>query len=64
MRALLALLACQLPSHVEDEITERLQSLLRNWDPAVTLDVRLNATLSLLKLASRKRTLDDILEEV
>ena len=64
VRALLGLLSCQFPPQIEDEMTKQLLHLLKNSESIVTADVRLNATLALVKSASKKQTIEDIIEEV
>ena len=64
VRALLGLLSCQLPPQIEDEMTKQLLYLLKSSDSIFTADARLNVTLALVKSASKKQAIGDIMEEV
>ena len=64
VRALLGLLSCQLPPQIEDDMIKKLLQLMKNNDSILTADVKLNVTLALVKSASKKLTIGDIIEEV
>ena len=64
VRALLGLLSCQLPPQIEDDMIKKLLQLMKNNDSVLTADVKLNVTLALVKSASKKLTIGDIIEEV
>ena len=64
LRALLALLSCQLPPEIEDDMRRQLLHLLNNSGSIFTTDARLNLVIVLVKLATREQTFGAIIEEV
>ena len=64
LRALLALLSCQLPPEIGDDMRRQLLHLLNNSGSIFTTDARLNLVIVLVKLATREQTFGAIIEEV